>query len=81
MEKPKKPVYPDVSDKKKYPKEEGKRFADENTPYIKDCRQYEKDKAKYDIDIERYEQLKLIKFVKVAKEDLILRKYKIIKLK
>ncbi len=81
MEKPIKPIYPDVTDKKKYPKEEGKQFSDEKTPYIIDCRKFQKDMAKYEKDIELYEQLKLIKFVKVASEKLILKKYKIIKIK
>ena len=51
----------------------------ENIPYIKDCKQYKKDKAQYDIDIEVYEQLKLIKIVKNNSEKNILKKYKIIK--
>jgi predicted DNA-binding protein (UPF0251 family) len=49
----------------------------EAIPYIKDSKQYQKDKAKYDIDIELYEQRKLIRFIKNADEKLILKKYKI----
>lgn len=49
----------------------------DNSPYVKDYRKYQKDKAKYDVDIELYEQRKLIRFIKNADEKLILKKYKI----
>ncbi len=86
MEKPIKPIQPSISDKGRYP-DRDRSMSDmtpkeiENIPFIRDSKQYAKDKAKYDIDIELYEQLKLIKFVKVASEKLILKKYKIIKIK
>lgn len=77
--KPKKPIEPNIKD---YPSR-GKSMAGmtkeevEAIPFIKDSKQYQKDKAKYDIDIELYEQRKLIRFIKNADEKLILKKYKI----
>lgn len=85
MEKPKKPVEPNIFDKGRYPNRE-KSMQDmtpeeiENIPFIKDSKKYKKDKAKYDVDIELYTQLKFIKIIKVAKEKLILKKFKIIEL-
>lgn len=79
LAKPKKPVEPNI---KSYPRS-SRTMADmtqeeiENIPYIKDYKKYQKDKAKYDIDIELYEQRKLIRFIKNADEKLILKKYKI----
>ena len=76
MEKPKKPQEPNIRDFSSELK--GPPTAEE-TPFILAYRKYQKDLVQYEIDIERYEQLKLIRFVKNADEKLILRKYKIIK--
>ena len=84
MEKPKKPTEPNINDKGRYPNR-GKSMRDmtpaeiENIPFIRDSKQYKKDKAQYDIDIEIYEQIKLIKIVKNNSEKSILKNYKIIK--
>ncbi len=85
MEKPKKPIEPNINDKGRYPKRDktmkGMTMEEiDNIPYIRDYKQYQKDKAKYDIEIELYNQLKYIKIIKIAKEKLILKKYKIIEL-
>lgn len=85
MEKPKRPTEPNIKDKTKYPLNE-KSMRDmthdevEAIPYIRDCKKYQKDKEKYDIDIEIYNQLKYIKIIKNSKEKKILEKFKIIKL-
>ena len=87
MEKPKTPVQPDPSDRIKYPKpptKEGKNYLGEpiylpNENFLRDYRKYQKDKDNYAKDLELYEQLKFIKLIKVAKEKLILKKFKIIK--
>ena len=86
MEKPKKPIEPNIADKTKYPvREKSMRQMTheevEAIPYIRDYKKYQKDKIQYDKDIEIYTQLKYIKLIKVAKERLILEKYKIIKIK
>jgi len=85
MEKPKKPTEPNIKDKTKYPVHGSMRGMThqqvEDLPYIRDYKQYQKDKIQYDKDIEIYTQLKYIKLIKVAKERLILEKFKIIKIK
>lgn len=86
LQKPIKPVRPDPSDKVKYPypptktveNHVGVMIYDSNPNYILDCKKYDKDFAKYVKDLEEYEQLKLIRLLKVANEKLILKKYKII---
>ncbi len=84
MPKPKKPVEPNIRDKGRYPDRE-KSMRDmtmeevENIPFIKDSKQYKKDKAKYDKDMELYTQLKFIKLIKAGSVKLILKKYRIIK--
>ena len=86
MEKPKKPIYPNHSDKIKYPQpktKEGRNYLGQpiylpNADWIRDVRQYEKAVKQYEIDLELYEQNKLIRLVKNASEKLILKKYRII---
>lgn len=85
MEKPKKPIEPNIMDKTKYPIHGSMRDMTpgevDNLPYIRDYKQYQKDKIQYDKDIEIYTQLKYIKIIKVAKEKKILEKFKITKIK
>jgi hypothetical protein len=84
--KPVEPTYPNISDLKKYPiserglDEDGK-VTDKVTQYVKDHRKYYKDKAKYDIDIEIYNQTKFIIDIQRSNLKLCLSKYKISKIK
>ncbi len=79
LKKPVKPICPDISDKKKYPREEGKRFADKKTPFITDYRKYQKDLDKYSVDIVVWEQTKLIEAIKRTSIQTCLKKYTITK--
>lgn len=87
MEKPKIPIQPDPSDMVKYPDpptKEGRNYLGDaiylpNENFIRDYKKYQKDKDNYAKDLELWEQLKFIKLIKVAKEKLILKKFKIIK--
>ena len=85
MEKPKKPIQPKPNDKK-YINDRGVSMRNmtmeeaEARPFIKDYRQYEIDLAKYEKDIELYEQIKLIRLIKNATEKYILNNYKIVKI-
>ena len=47
--------------------------------FIADYKQYQKDCIQYEIDLERYEQYKLIRLIKNANPKLILKKYTITK--
>ncbi len=86
MEKPKKPIQPNPSDKVKYPDpktKEGKNYLGNpiylsNMDYVRDCKKYQQDILKYEIELDLYEQKKLIRLIKNANEKLILKKYKII---
>ena len=72
--KPQKPIEPRPCD---FPRE--KSPATEKTPFIIAYRKYQKEMEQYKMDLELYEQTKLIKFVKNADIKLILKKYLIIK--
>ena len=82
MEKPKKPIEPNINDKGRYP-DTHRSMRNmtpeeiENIPYIKAYKQYALDKAQYDKDIQVYEQIKLIRLVKNASEKYCLKKLKI----
>ncbi len=81
MEKPIKPIEPNIKD---YPAPKiSNAVNSEGMPlflrldYHLAYKKYQIDKAKYDIDIEKYNQLKLIKLVKNATEKWILKNVKI----
>lgn len=86
--KPIRPVEPDVTDRVKYPRPESKQGTNSygqaiylaNHDFISDYHKYQKALVKYEKDLEKYYQLKHIHMIKAAKEDYILKKYKIIKL-
>lgn len=88
MEKPKKPIEPNCSDRIKYPTPPvgtcknylGQPISGANPNYVRDYHKYSKDMIQYEKDIEVYNQIKFIKIIKVAKEKYILSKYKIAKL-
>lgn len=71
MEKPIKPQQPEI---KNYPREE--RLTD-TSKWILDNEQYRKDIQKYNIDFAVWEQLRLIKLIKNANPDYILKNYHI----
>ena len=85
---PVKPEYPQCSDKVKYPTpptKEGKNCYGEaiylpNADYLRDCEQYRKDIVKYERDLYVFEQVKMIKLLKNADINYILKKYKITKI-
>ena len=82
MEKPIKPIEPDASDKKKYPgnPNAAKTMEElEQSPFIRDYRQYQKDMDKYKVDIVLYEQIKFIEDIKRSTLKLCLKKYKVTK--
>ncbi len=86
MAKPMKPIEP-VFNRKKYPyppTKEGRNHLNEpvylpNADWLRDYRKWQKDSAKYIIDMELYEQIKSIKLIKVANLNLCLKKFKITK--
>lgn len=88
MNKPIKPIEPSVRDKNKYPDLEsntGKNYLGNeirlpHPQWLKDYEKYIKALLQYETDVILYEQLKYIRFIKVANEKLILKKYKITKL-
>ena len=71
MDKPIKPIEPDVKDYRT----EGK--IQLNSPYVVAYRTYQKKLAKYNEDIETYEQTKFIEDIKRSTLKLCLKKYKI----
>jgi len=71
--KPRKPIEPNVKD---YPRATP---VNEKSPFVIAYRAYQKEMEQYVIALEIYEQTKLIRLIKNAKIDFILRKYKIIK--
>ena len=75
MDKPIKPIYPNISDKKKYPMD----LLTKNSKFHNDYKQYQKDLAKYKIDFELWQQTKFIEDVQRSSLKLCLKKYKIIK--
>ena len=85
MDKPKRPLEPNVRDKVKYPTKIdsvnylNQPIAGANPNYVRDYHQYQKDLIQYAKDMELYEQLKFIKIIKVAKEKFILKKFQITK--
>lgn len=75
MKKPVKPVSPDYKDYRD--KEKPENF--EKSPYVLALNKYGKELEQYEKDVELYEQIKFIKFIKVANFRLCLEKYKVIK--
>ena len=71
MDKPIKPIEPDVKDYRT----EGKMQL--NSPYALAYRAYQKKLAKYNEDLETYEQTKFIEDIKRSTLKLCLKKYKI----
>lgn len=83
MEKPKKPIEPNI---KNYPiptVPNGVNAYGETicirVDYIRDYQKWAKEMKKYDADLETYEQLKLIRLIKNAHEKYCLKNYKITK--
>ncbi len=87
MEKPKKPIEPNHSDKVKYPQpktKEGKNYLGHaiylpNADWLRDVEQYQKDMKQYEKDIVLYEQIKFIRLIKNASEKYILKTFTITK--
>ncbi len=77
IQKPIAPIYPDIRDRKKYPLVYGKKLID--SPYIVDCKKYQKDHAKYIVDIQVWEQTKFIEDIKRSSLKLCLKKYSVSK--
>ena len=73
MEKPVKPVSPDYRDYK----DKEKVSNPLKSPFVLALDQYGKALDKYEADVELYEQLKMIRFIKVANPRLIVEKFKI----
>jgi hypothetical protein len=83
MEKPKKPIEPNIKNYQ-IPKEpNGKNYLGEpiyqRLDYIRDYKQFQKDLDKYNADMETYEQLKFIRLIKNATEKYCLKSFKITK--
>ena len=77
MAKPIKPVYPDY---KNFPREHEVKSTLENpSPYVLALNKYYKDLYKYELNIELWDQLKLVKDVQRSNLKLCLKKYKISK--
>jgi hypothetical protein len=83
MEKPKKPIEPNI---KNYPipkEPNGKNYLGvpiyQRLDYIRDCKKFQKDLDKYDSEMEVYEQSKLIRLIKNATEKYCLKTFKITK--
>lgn len=83
MEKPKKPIEPNI---KNYPipkEPNGKNHLGEpiyqRLDYVRDYKQFQKDLDKYNADMETYEQLKFIRLIKNAAEKYCLKSFKITK--
>ena len=83
MEKPKKPIEPNI---KNYPipkEPNGENYLGEpiyqRLDYIRDYKQFQKDLDKYNDDMETYEQLKFIRLIKNATEKYCLKSFKITK--
>ncbi len=80
MEKPVKPIFPDY---KNFPKRvvlDYKAGSDPNDPLLLAYQKYYKDEAKYKLDLELFEQLKMVKDIQRSTLKLSLKKYKITKI-
>jgi len=78
MDKPVKPIQPNVSDRKKYPIDRVKSSIGDSD-FARDYKKYQKDLAQYELDIILYEQTKFITDIQRSSLKLCLKKYKIIK--
>jgi len=83
MEKPKKPICPNIEDYPTPIKPNGKNYLGEpifqKLDWIKDHKKYEKDLRQYNADMEIYEQLKFIRLIKNASEKYCLKYFMITK--
>ncbi len=85
MEKPKKPIEPKWEKYDTPVEPTGKNHLGNNVfeklDFINDYKKYQKSLEKYEKDLEMWNQLKMIKLIRNAKDEYILRKFKIIELK
>lgn len=83
MEKPIKPIEPNIKNYSKPKEPNGKNHLGEpiyqRLDYVRDCKKFQKDLDKYNSDMELYEQLKRIKLIKNATDKWILKTFKIVK--
>ncbi len=86
IEKPVKPIKPDTKDTVKYPRIVGPNIYGNIIPggvlppkFQIDYKKYIKDMEQYELDLERFEQFKLIRLIKNSSDVLCLKKYKIVK--
>lgn len=81
MEKPKKPEEPNIHHYEQSKAPTGKNINGEpiygKPQYILDYKRYREDLKRYEIDLDLYNQTKLIKLIKNADPKYILKKYKI----
>ncbi len=81
IERPIKPIEPDINDKKKYPPHGSMRNMTqeevEKLPFIVDSEKYRKDKEKYDKDFAIWEQFRFIEDIKRSSVKLCMKKYTI----
>ena len=75
MVKPIKPIYPDY---KNFPREHGVKSTLENpSPYVVALNNYGKELRQYELNLELWEQVKLMKDIQRSKLKLCLKKYKV----